>query len=47
MMYKGQSFCGSVQIEVSGAPAAMGYCHCRSVARWPVTFIQSENLHLG
>ena len=34
MMYKGQCFCGSVQIEVSGAPAAMGYCHCRSCRSW-------------
>lgn len=28
--YKGQCFCGAVQIEVSGEPEAMGYCHCRS-----------------
>jgi hypothetical protein len=34
MMYKGQCFCGSVQIKVSGAPAAMGYCHCRSCRSW-------------
>jgi len=34
MMYKGQCFCGSVQIEVSGAPAAMGYCHCLSCRSW-------------
>ena len=34
MMYKGQRFCGSVQIEVSGAPAAMGYCNCRSCRSW-------------
>jgi hypothetical protein len=34
MMYKGQCFCGSVRIEVSGAPAAMGYCHCRSCRSW-------------
>jgi len=34
MKYKGQCSCGSVQIEVSGAPAAMGYCHCRSCRSW-------------
>jgi hypothetical protein len=34
MIYKGQCFCGSVQIEVSGAPAAMGYCHCQSCRSW-------------
>jgi hypothetical protein len=34
MTYKGECFCGTVQIEVSGAPAAMGYCHCRSCRSW-------------
>ena len=34
MAYKGECFCGTVQIEVSGAPAAMGYCHCRSCRSW-------------
>ena len=34
MTYKGQCFCGTVQIEVAGAPAAMGYCHCRSCRSW-------------
>ena len=34
MKYKGQCFCGTVQIEASGAPAAMGYCHCRSCRSW-------------
>jgi hypothetical protein len=28
--YKGSCFCGAVEIEVKGAPIAMGYCHCRS-----------------
>jgi hypothetical protein len=27
---KGQCFCGQVQIEVTGQPAAQGYCHCES-----------------
>jgi hypothetical protein len=31
---KGQCFCGSVQLEVSGQPAAMGYCHCESCRHW-------------
>ena len=34
MTYKGQCFCGAVHIEVSGEPAAMGYCHCRSCRSW-------------
>lgn len=34
MTHQGQCFCGTVKIEVSGAPAAMGYCHCRSCRSW-------------
>jgi hypothetical protein len=34
MTYKGQCFCGTVQVEVSGAPEGMGYCHCRSCRSW-------------
>ncbi len=32
--HKGSCFCGAVKIEVSGAPAAMGYCHCESCRAW-------------
>ena len=32
--HKGSCFCGSVGIEVRGAPEAMGYCHCRSCRSW-------------
>ena len=32
--YAGKCFCGAVEIEVSGAPAAMGYCHCESCRHW-------------
>lgn len=32
--YRGACFCGAVEIEVTGAPAAMGYCHCRSCRSW-------------
>jgi hypothetical protein len=32
--HKGSCFCGTVQIEVAGAPAAMGYCHCESCRSW-------------
>ncbi|MGA8323180.1 MAG: GFA family protein [Xanthobacteraceae bacterium] len=34
MTYQGQCFCGEVKIEASGAPEAMGYCHCRSCRSW-------------
>ena len=32
--YAGKCFCGAVEFEVSGAPAAMGYCHCESCRHW-------------
>jgi hypothetical protein len=34
MTYIGSCFCGAVELEVTGAPAAMGYCHCRSCRSW-------------
>jgi len=33
-IHKGGCFCGAVQIEVSGKPEGMGYCHCRSCRSW-------------
>lgn len=32
--HRGACFCGSVAIEVSGDPEAMGYCHCESCRSW-------------
>jgi hypothetical protein len=32
--YSGTCFCGAVGLEVSGAPEAMGYCHCASCRSW-------------
>ena len=32
--YKGTCFCGTVEVEASGAPEAMGYCHCESCRSW-------------
>jgi hypothetical protein len=34
MAHTGACFCGAVEIEVSGNPEAMGYCHCRSCRSW-------------
>ena len=34
MSHVGSCFCGAVEIEVSGEPNAMGYCHCRSCRSW-------------
>lgn len=32
--YKGQCFCGAVEVRAVGRPAAMGYCHCASCREW-------------
>lgn len=32
--HNGSCFCGSVQFELRGAPAVMGYCHCDSCREW-------------
>lgn len=33
-VHSGQCFCGAVEVEVRGEPAAMGYCHCASCRHW-------------
>jgi hypothetical protein len=40
MRHVGSCFCGAVEVEITGAPEAMGYCHCTSCRSWsaaPVT----------
>jgi hypothetical protein len=32
--YHGRCFCGAVELEVTGEPAGMGYCHCASCREW-------------
>ena len=32
--YHGNCFCGAVQFTVTGAPAAMGFCHCGDCRLW-------------
>ncbi len=34
MALAGSCFCGSVTMEATGAPEAMGYCHCASCRSW-------------
>lgn len=34
MTHQGSCFCGAVKVEVSGEPAAMGYCHCTDCRHW-------------
>jgi hypothetical protein len=32
--HTGTCFCGAVEIEVTGSPEVMGYCHCESCRSW-------------
>ena len=32
--YRGACFCGAIEVEATGQPNAMGYCHCRSCRSW-------------
>ena len=41
---KGSCFCGAVQIEISGDPAAMGYCHCSDCRVWSAGPINAFSL---
>src|SRR4051794_38165641 len=43
-MLTGQCFCGAVEIEVSGAPEAMGYCHCNSCRSWSAAPVNAFTL---
>lgn len=42
--HKGACFCGAVEIEVSGAPEAMGYCHCSSCRSWSAAPVNAFTL---
>jgi len=42
--YQGSCFCGAVQLTVTGAPAAMGYCHCDSCRRWSAAPVNAFSL---
>lgn len=33
-LHTGKCFCGTVEISASGAPFAMGYCHCKDCRAW-------------
>lgn len=32
--FSGTCFCGAVEVQATGQPNAMGYCHCRSCRSW-------------
>ena len=42
--HRGTCFCGAVQVEVTGAPEAMGYCHCASCRSWSASPINAFTL---
>jgi hypothetical protein len=42
--HKGRCFCGAVEIEVNGAPEAMGYCHCNSCRSWSAAPVNAFTL---
>lgn len=33
-VHRGHCFCGAVEVEVTGDPLGMGYCHCNSCRSW-------------
>lgn len=42
--YKANCFCGEVEIEASGTPALMGYCHCEDCQAWSAAPINAFSL---
>ncbi len=44
MKYTGKCFCGAVELEVNGAPEAMGYCHCSSCRSWSAAPVNAFTL---
>ena len=43
-VHHGACFCGAVEVEVSGTPAAMGYCHCDSCRSWSAAPVNAFTL---
>src|SRR5262245_45467691 len=42
--HKGECFCATVHVEVSGEPEAMGYCHCQSCRSWSAAPVNAFTL---
>ena len=42
--YSGQCACGAVTLEVTGAPAGAGYCHCKTCRAWSAAPINAFTL---
>src|SRR5262249_50517141 len=44
VIYHGRCFCGAVELEASGRPAGMGYCHCASCREWSASQVNAFTL---
>ena len=42
--YLGSCFCGAVKFSLTGAPVAMGYCHCDSCRTWSASPVNAFTL---
>ena len=42
--HSGECFCGAVKIRVTGAPFAMGYCHCVDCRAWSASPVSGFSL---
>ena len=42
--YKGNCFCGAVEVTVTGEPVAAGYCHCASCRSWSAAPVNAFSL---
>lgn len=42
--HTGTCFCGAVKVQVTGAPEAMGYCHCASCRSWSAAPVNAFTL---
>lgn len=44
--YSGTCFCGAVEVQATGAPFVMGYCHCKDCRAWSAAPINAFTLWL-
>jgi hypothetical protein len=42
--YTGRCFCGEIELEVTGQPEAMGFCHCRACRHWSASPVNAFTL---
>jgi hypothetical protein len=42
--HAGQCYCGAVEIELSGDPLELGYCHCENCRRYSAASVSAFTL---